>query len=92
MGMKSEGQGCILADEMGLGKTIQGIALIWTLMSELDFAPALPRRTPLIFFDSTTEQNPFWGAGTGVIERAVIVCPVTLVKVRRIRRYTPPLN
>ncbi|ORY77597.1 SNF2 family N-terminal domain-domain-containing protein [Leucosporidium creatinivorum] len=26
------------------------------------------------------KQNPFWGAGTGVIERAMIVCPVTLVK------------
>lgn len=27
------------------------------------------------------EQNPYWGAGTGVVERVAIVCPVTLVKV-----------
>ncbi|SCV73308.1 BQ2448_7234 [Microbotryum intermedium] len=26
------------------------------------------------------KQNPYWGSGTGVIERAMIVCPVTLVK------------
>jgi SNF2-related domain len=25
--------GCILADDMGLGKTLQGIALLWTLLS-----------------------------------------------------------
>ncbi|KDE04608.1 hypothetical protein MVLG_04988 [Microbotryum lychnidis-dioicae p1A1 Lamole] len=26
------------------------------------------------------KQNPYWGSGTGVIQRAMIVCPVTLVK------------
>lgn len=36
MGMRSSGQGCILADDMGLGKTIQAIALVWTLLSELE--------------------------------------------------------
>ena len=25
--------GCILADDMGLGKTLQGIALLWTLLT-----------------------------------------------------------
>ena len=27
------GQGCILADDMGLGKTLQGISLLWTLLT-----------------------------------------------------------
>ena len=37
MGMtEAQANGCILADEMGLGKTLQTIALIYTLISELD--------------------------------------------------------
>ncbi|KAL4440282.1 hypothetical protein ABPG75_003283 [Micractinium tetrahymenae] len=33
-GLRSfQGQGCILADDMGLGKTLQGISLLWTLLS-----------------------------------------------------------
>ncbi|SDA02883.1 BZ3500_MvSof-1268-A1-R1_Chr11-1g03203 [Microbotryum saponariae] len=82
MGMRGEGQGCILADEMGLGKSVQAISLIWTLLSEsksesrpVSHMGCRPERR-LDF----TEQNPYWGSGTGVIQRAMIVCPVTLVK------------
>ncbi|KAL6760316.1 SNF2 family N-terminal domain-containing protein [Haematococcus lacustris] len=39
MGLRlAGGRGCILADDMGLGKTLQGLALLWTLLT----APAHP--------------------------------------------------
>ena len=79
-----DGNGAILADEMGLGelrmlaklsstgKTIQSIALIHTLLSA--------RPVPLLSL-THAEQNMLYGAGP-VIQRALIVCPVTLIKVR----------
>ena len=34
MGLRAPGMfGCILADDMGLGKTLQGISLLWTLLT-----------------------------------------------------------
>lgn len=63
----------------GLGKTIQAIALIWTLLSSSRSHSLLCAQMS----DATNvliEQSPYFGNGP-VIERAVVVCPVTLVKV-----------
>jgi DNA repair and recombination protein RAD54B len=64
MGMRDfNGQGALLADEMGLGKTLQTIALLWTLLKQNPFQ---------------NEQSPTYGKD-GVIKKALIVCPATLI-------------
>lgn len=88
IGMSSAGLGCILADEMGLGKTIQSITLIWTLLSGSllsSFASCGPGFLTILA-GGLAEQNPYYHGGftrAGVIDRAMIVCPVTLMKVSR---------
>lgn len=65
MGLKSPGhQGAILADEMGLGKTLQTIALLWTLM----------KQNPVHDLGSVTGLG-----GKPVVNKALVVCPVTLI-------------
>lgn len=80
MGMRTAGQGCILADDMGLGKTVQAVALIWTLLSASARAAA-PRVATQLPSSACAEQNPYQGLHGGVIDRAMIVCPVTVIKV-----------
>jgi SNF2 family DNA or RNA helicase len=63
----------------GLGKTLQTIALVWTLLSR-------SRRRHLTACERqispVAEQNPYGGTSAGgVIGKALIVCPVTLVNV-----------
>jgi len=88
MGMRTTGQGCLLADDMGLGKTIQSIALIWTLLSASLTSPSSrppPALLPQLLSDALhalAEQNPYQGGPVGVVDRVMIVCPVTLIKVR----------
>lgn len=64
----------------GLGKTIQAIALSWTLLSAL-----LPLGLIATFDLERAEQNPYYGSSS-VIDRVLVVCPVTLVKVNFVIR------
>jgi hypothetical protein len=46
---------------------------------------SLARRAINLLMICAIEQNPYQGDKTGVVDRAMIVCPVTLIKVRLFR-------
>lgn len=54
--------------------------------NEADRSAHCVREARLILWGHFLEQNPYCGSGT-VIERALIACPVTLVKVRHCQPY-----
>lgn len=80
-----------------LGKTIQAIALVWTLLSELRTHFHGPWHTDTEWQFPCLEQTPFFD-GQPIIQQAVIVCPVTLVKVSSLvsayadKSWTCPLS
>lgn len=63
----SDISGCLLADDMGLGKTLMTITVIWTLLKQTPFA-------------SKVECSQTGVPLTGLCQKILIVCPVTLIR------------
>jgi hypothetical protein len=79
--------GCILADDMGLGKTLQGLTLLWTLVTSLahpllmgtDTQPAAATGGPPAASDTRRPGSCAPGGLPPIARRVIIVCPTSLV-------------